>query len=209
MSGGRLGWLLGALAACQPDLGPFEISLDPVAELDGAVDRAGGVDRLGATMAIGRGADGLGTRGFLAFDLVDVMPDDDLTVVVDRAILQLVESAADDGVFDELGSAFVEIVDPGSALDAADFDAAPLVDAGVAATGSMTDEPHTIDVTLAVGGFFDDGIRADVLPFRVRFPFDDDGVAGSDPAQWQLFTAEAPEGMRPLLELDYRLEIAR
>lgn len=182
------------LVACDGATGPVTITIGSEPALDGSVDSQGVVDASSPEMEIGRNAQGYGVRGFLAFDVADLVPQAGETIEIVSADLSVYENNFNLLPWDTMGNAFLEIVDHGASLDAADFDTDPLVDAGVASSGSNFLDYHELSVGLAVQQFFDEGVSDSWLQFRIRFVDDSDTEdATLSDNHWDLNTAEATE----------------
>ena len=178
-----------------------------VAALDGTVDSQGLVDTTSTEMEIGRGDGGFGTRGFVSFDIADLVPADDQTVAVEQAVLSVYENNFNLLPWDSMGNAELDVVQY-TTLDAAAFDAPTLIDAGIASSQSNFLEFHELTVTDALQAFFDDELDGQYVQFRFRFAGDSDTADPTlDDHHWDLNTAEATEpadsGPRLTLRLRY------
>jgi len=195
--------LLAAIACGDADDGR-SVTLDSIAALDGSVDRAGGVDGTSAEMEIGRNGSGIGTRGFVSFDVADLLPAEGEEAVVTGAALSVYENNFNLAPWAEMGNALIEIV-AYDTLDAAAFDTMAIGEPAVASTDSDFLDFHQIGMDAFVTTILNEDPAAGLAQFRIRFTDDRDTDDQTlQDHHWDLNTAEAtdPPDSTPTLSFD-------
>ncbi|MBN2508781.1 MAG: hypothetical protein JXB03_00845 [Spirochaetales bacterium] len=181
------------------------IILQSSSSLDGQVNRIGVVVTNEAEIAIGRDANGIGTRGFFSFDFSEVNADGN--IIIDSAHFEVYESDFSNNPFETMGSVLLDIVDYGPSLNPNDFYATLLADCGVFASGSNYLDTHSSDITQELRAFFETNPAATLVQFRLMFENDKNTT---DPLlqfrHWFVSSVDDGDAHRPRLVLDVSYE---
>lgn len=181
--------LIFLIAGCSggTNPGPFTITLDSQAALDGDVTAGGAVTTTHEWITIGDSNTKVGRRGFVSFDLSTVRPTDSKkTLQIDSAILKM--SQVNWNLFPyDLGPVLVEQVDYGVSLDAGDYHTASLTVTPLILCTDTDYQKHEVNVTQAVQDTVDvssSSSRWYRPQFRLRHQSSSDNDNSMDVSNW-------------------------
>ncbi len=168
----------------------------------------------GRNIQIGWKSSGEAMRGFLTFNLSDILPGNDEDLEILNADLKVYECNTNLHPFDgDNGSRNVEVylVDYHT-LDGSDYGIVPLDTCGIIATwGYNVLEEHALNLTNTIRQYYRmDPINNTTVQFRLQFSEDENianpNTSDLDGSIWSFFAEEETSytEMRPTLEIEYR-----
>ncbi len=163
----------------------------------------------GKSLCVGWNGNGYSMRGFLSFNIAEIMPASGKELIIDDAVLQVYESNTNMHPFDGSGTRVVNcyLVNYDT-LDKTDYTQASLADCGIIATwGYNVLEEHALKVTTPVNNFIKANPTGSKIQFRLQF-VPDGNVQTPSPltnSMWLIFSGDetGKSDYRPKLTIKY------
>ena len=163
----------------------------------------------GLALNIGWNGAGQSMRGFLSFDVSEIMPPADKELVIDEAILKVYEANTNMHPFDGAGVRVVNcyLLTYGS-LDKTDYDLTPFADCGaITSWGYNVLKEYPLKVTSFLNSFHQANPSVTKFQFRLQF-LPDGNVTPPSPltsSMWSIFAGDETQkaAYRPTLTIKY------
>jgi hypothetical protein len=163
----------------------------------------------GKSINIGWNSDGYCMRGFLSFDVSDIMPTADKELIIDKVLLQVYEANTNMHPFDGVGKRGVNcfLVNYG-ALDKNDYDLNAFANCGtITSWGYNVLKEYPLIVTSTVNDFIKAHPTENKIQFRLQF-VPDGNVQKPSPltsSMWNIFSGDETQkpDYRPKLTITY------
>jgi len=163
----------------------------------------------GRALNVGWNGTGHAMRGFISFDLSDIMPPASRELVIDEALLKMYEANTNMHPFDGAGMRAVNcyLLEYGS-LDKSDYDLAPFADCGtITSWGYNVLKEYPLKITSFMNSFHQANPTTTKFQFRLQF-VPDGNVTPPSPltsAMWSFFAGDetAKTDYRPTLTIKY------